>query len=155
LEGDEMDMWWAYLLLGLACGILSATFGVGSGILMVPALVILFSLGQKSSQGICLAAMVVISLAGAIRYKLNPNIEVDMKLVVLLALGGVAGAMLGSLLAAWASAGTLRKLFAVIMMAAAVKMWFFKPPAENIPRSNSDIQQSTGFVKGNQDYEQQ
>lgn len=139
-----MDMWWAYLLLGLTCGIFSATFGVGSGILMVPALVILFSLGQKNAQGTCLAAVVVISLAGAIRYKLNPNIEVDMKLVVLLALGGVAGAMLGSSLAAWVPAGVLRKLFAVMLLLVAVKMWLYKPPLKSVPRSDTDIQQSVG-----------
>ena len=139
-----MDMWWAYLLLGLTCGILSAAFGVGSGILMVPALVILFSLGQRNAQGTCLAAMVVISLAGAIQYKLNPNIEVNMKLVVLLALGGIAGAMVGSSVAVWLPARVLRKLFAVMLLLVAVRMWIYKPPAKRVPRSDGNVQQSVG-----------
>ncbi|MBN2377138.1 MAG: sulfite exporter TauE/SafE family protein [Sedimentisphaerales bacterium] len=139
-----MDVWWAYLLLGLTCGILSATFGVGSGILMVPALVILFNLGQRNAQGTCLAAMVVISLAGAIQYKLNPNIEINMKLVVLLALGGMAGAMVGSSLAVWLPARVLRKLFAVMLVLVAVRMWMYKPPAKRVPRSDANVQQSVG-----------
>ena len=39
-----MDGWYLYIFVGLACGAFSATFGVGSGILMVPALVLIFSL---------------------------------------------------------------------------------------------------------------
>ncbi len=122
-----MELWWAYILVGLVCGIFSATFGVGSGILMIPALVLIFSLPQKSAQGICLAVMVPMALAGAIRYKLNPEIEMNLGIVALLALGAVAGALLGSSIAAWTSAATLRKLIAVIMIVVAIKMLITKP----------------------------
>ena len=45
------------LLLGLAAGILSAMLGVGSGIVFVPALVLLFDLPDKSAKGTALALM--------------------------------------------------------------------------------------------------
>ncbi len=117
-----MDLWWAYVLVGLVCGTFSATFGVGSGIILVPALVLIFSFPQKGAQGICLAAMVPMALAGALRYKLNPRIEVDMLAVGLISVGGVVGAMVGASLASWAPGAVLRKLFAIIMIVAATRM---------------------------------
>jgi len=98
-----MEGWYFYVLLGLVCGVFSATFGVGSGIIMVPALVLMFSQPQKSAQGVCLAAMVPMALVGAMRYKLNPEIEVDMRLVGLLSVGAVVGAVIGSSIAGWLS----------------------------------------------------
>ena len=117
-----IDLWWAYLLAGLACGIFSATFGVGSGIILVPALVLIFSLPQKSAQGTCLAVMVPMALVGAIRYKLNPDINVDITVTILLSIGAVVGALIGSGIAAWAPASVLRKLFAIIMIVVGLKM---------------------------------
>jgi len=117
-----MEGWYLYILVGLACGIFSATFGVGSGIILVPALVLIFALPQKSAQGICLAAMVPMALAGAIRYKMNPDIRVDMWIVGLLAVGGVVGAVIGASIAGRVSGLMLRRMFAIIMIIAAVRM---------------------------------
>ena len=122
--------WWAYVLAGCLCGVFSATFGVGSGILMIPVLILAFGVPQKSAQGVCLAVMVPIALVGALKYKLNPAIDMPSTLVLLLALGGVAGALLGSVLADWLSALTLRRLFALLMIAAAARLFFTKPPPE-------------------------
>jgi uncharacterized membrane protein YfcA len=119
--------WWAYLLAGCICGIFSATFGVGSGIIMIPLLVLAFGVGQKSAQGVCLAVMVPIALVGAVRYILNPAIDIHLGTVFLLAVGGVAGAVLGSSLANQLSAVTLRRLFALLMIVAAVRLLATKP----------------------------
>ncbi len=48
----------AYLLLGLAAGILSGLVGIGGGILIVPALVFLFGFSQQQAQGTTLALLV-------------------------------------------------------------------------------------------------
>ena len=111
-----MDLWWAYILVGLVCGIFSATFGVGSGIILIPALVLIFSLPQKSAQGICLAVMVPMALVGAVRYMLNPQIEVNLTIVAIVSVGAVVGAWIGAGIAGWVSAPILRKLFALIML---------------------------------------
>ncbi len=125
-----MESWYLYVLLGLGCGIFSATFGVGSGILLVPALVLIFSLPQKSAQGVCLAVMVPMVLVGAIRYKINPHIRVDLALVALLAIGGVVGALIGSWIAGRVPGLLLRRLFAVVMIIAAVRMLMVKKPEQ-------------------------
>ena len=117
-----IEYWWAYLLIGLVCGVFSAVFGVGSGILLIPALVLIFSFAQKSAQGTCLAVMVPMALVGALRYKLNPDIRMDWMVVAVLSVGAVVGALIGASLAAWASGLVLRRLFALIMIVVAIKM---------------------------------
>ena len=110
------------MVLGICAGILSGTLGLGSGTLIIPALVLLFSFPQKSAQGTCLAVTVPMALVGAIRYGMNPEIEVDMAKVGLLAAGAVAGAFLGTELARRLSSDVLRKSFAVFMVIVAAKM---------------------------------
>ena len=122
-----LSSWWPYLLLGLLCGIYSATFGIGGGTIMVPVLVLIFSFTQKSAQGTCLAVMVPMALAAAIRYKLNPNIDVDLQAAAILAIGGVIGAVIGAGIAGRLSDTALRKMFAVLMIIVAIKMLVTKP----------------------------
>jgi len=63
------------LLIGLLGGTLSGALGVGSGILIIPALVLGLGIEQKVAQGICLAVMVPMALMGAYRYYVNPDIN--------------------------------------------------------------------------------
>ena len=128
-----MDSFWMCILLGLVCGVFSAVFGVGSGIIMVPALVLIGGLGQKSAQGVALAIMVPMALTGAIRYKMNPQIQMDMRLIGLLAAGGVVGAIAGAWIVARLDSGLLRKLFAVILVVTAVRMFFTGEKARREP----------------------
>ncbi len=123
-----MDNALLYILVGVLCGVFSAMFGVGSGIIMIPALVLLFHFPQKTAQGTCLAAMVPMALAGAIRYKMNAAIPVDLRVVGWIALGGVAGAVIGAYIAGVLSGPLLRKMFAVVMIVAAVRMLLVPAP---------------------------
>jgi len=123
-----MEMWYMLVLAGALCGVFSAMFGVGSGIIMVPLLVLWFDFSQKSAQGMSLAVMVPMALMGAIRYKMTPAVSMDMKMVLLIAIGGVLGAWLGVYLVNKCPGLLLRRVFAVIMIVTAVKM-FFTPAA--------------------------
>ncbi len=49
----------AYLLLGLAAGVLSGLVGIGGGILIVPALFFFFGFSQQQAQGTTLALLVL------------------------------------------------------------------------------------------------
>jgi len=122
MGGELVNAWWALMVLGICAGILSGTLGLGSGTLIIPALVLLFNFPQKSAQGTCLAVIVPMALVGAIRYGMNPEIEVDIAKVGLLAAGAVAGAFLGTELARRLSSEVLRKSFAVFMVIVAAKM---------------------------------
>ena len=118
-----MEQWHMLIPVGLACGIFSAMFGVGSGIIMVPAMVLLLGSSQKSAQGISLAVMVPMALVGAIRYKMNPEVRMDMTGIALLAAGGAIGALLGAYFVEKVPGLVLRRVFAAIMMVVAVKMF--------------------------------
>jgi uncharacterized membrane protein YfcA len=122
-----MENWWLYILIGLCCGVFGASFGVGSGIILVPVLAILFSFGQKSAQGMSLAVMVPLALMGAWRYYQNPDIDIRLGVVLFLSIGAVIGAFFGAKIAGFLPAHILRKLFAVFLIIAALKMLFFSP----------------------------
>ncbi len=139
-------LWWAYLGIGLASGVFSATFGVGSGVILIPSLVLFCHFEQKSAQGVCLAVMVPMALVGAIRYGSNPAITLDLRVAAVLACGAMVGAYIGADLASRASGVLLRRLFAVILAIAAVQLLRYKPPpspatpapAAVAPRENTD-----------------
>ena len=122
-----MENWWLYILIGLCCGVFGASFGVGSGIILVPVLAIMFSFPQKSAQGMSLAVMVPLALMGAWRYYQNPEIDIRLGVVLFLSIGAVAGAFIGAKIAGFLPAHVLRRLFAVFLIIAAVKMLLFSP----------------------------
>lgn len=80
--------------VGLAAGLLSGVFGVGGGILVVPALVLFVKMDQRMAHGTSLAAVLPISTASLVTYWVQGN--VDWPVAVWLAIGAVAGALLGT-----------------------------------------------------------
>lgn len=123
---DEIirSSWHWLVLIGVSGGILSGTLGVGSGILFIPALVLVMSFPQKIAQGTCLAVMVPMALMGAIRYKMDPAIQINMMVVLLLAVSAVIGAFAGVEIAGRVPGNVLRKIFACLIIIAALKMLF-------------------------------
>lgn len=104
------------ILLGLTAGIFSAMFGVGSGIIVVPFLTLVMLLPQKDAQGVALCIMVPMSLVGAIRYHINPEIHIDWKLVALLGVMVIIGANIGATIAAKASNKALQIGFSILLV---------------------------------------
>ena len=80
--------------VGLAAGLLSGVFGVGGGILVVPALVLFVKMDQRIAHGTSLAAVLPISMASLVTYWVQGN--VDWPVAAWLAIGAVAGAVLGT-----------------------------------------------------------
>ena len=59
----------AMVLLGFVAGILSGMFGVGGGLVIVPALVILYGLNQKTATGTSLFALLwPVGMLGVVEY---------------------------------------------------------------------------------------
>lgn len=119
-------VWWVFILLGVGAGILSGSLGLGGGTVMVPVLVLLCHFGQKSAQGMALAVMVPMAFVGAIRYW-RLSIEMQWTVIVLIAIGSLAGAIIGSELASRIPAHMLRKAFAVFLVVVAFKMFTAAP----------------------------
>lgn len=110
-----------YLALGAFVGVFSGLFGVGGGIVMVPFLVLLSGQNQQMAQGISLAVMVPTALANSFRYARSGNM--DLWIALAIALGAVpAGYLFGADIAQRLPAKTLQTLFALFMVAVAVRM---------------------------------
>jgi uncharacterized membrane protein YfcA len=127
MPGQLYNYWWVFILLGVLAGIVSGALGLGSGVVVIPALVLLFSFEQKSAQGTALAVMVPMTLVGALRYWKNPDIEMNVVIILLITLGALAGVLAGTELAARLPSGTLRKVFAIFLTIVAIRMFTASP----------------------------
>lgn len=104
-----------YLLLGVAAGVLSGLMGVGGGVIIVPAMVLLFGFSQHAAEGTSLLIIIPTAVAGSIRHAKNGY--TDVRLGMILGAGGVVGAWLGASVALNLDGDLLQKLFAVFLLA--------------------------------------
>ena len=102
--------------IGLGAGVLSGLFGIGGGIVMVPALV-LVGLGQHRAQATSLAAIVPIAIVGAALFGRADSIDVGA--AIFLAFGSLVGARAGALLMHRLSEVVLARVFAVLLVVVA------------------------------------
>lgn len=109
------------LVLGAVVGLLAGFLGIGGGVLIVPALTLLFGLPQQVAQGTSLALMLVTAPAGAYEHHKLGNVATG--LLPLLGLGAVLGAPLASQLAVHLPQTTLVRCFAVFLLVNAVQTW--------------------------------
>jgi uncharacterized protein len=109
-----------YVAAGLGMGLLSALFGIGGGILLIPILVTLFGYGQHLASGTSLAVMVPIALLGAIRLT-RPGLT-QWGDGVRLGIGAVVGALVGASVALAISGSVLQIAFGILMLVVAVQM---------------------------------
>jgi hypothetical protein len=130
-----MENWLVFILVGLVCGIFGASLGVGGGAIFVPVLAIAFGFTQKSAQGMSLAVIVPLAAVAAMRYYQNPQIEINLGVVLFLAVGAVVGAVIGAKIAAVLPGNILRKFFAIFLAVVAVKM-FLAPAKKPAPQEN-------------------
>lgn len=111
------------ILIGLAAGVLGGMVGIGGGVLIVPALVLLLGLSQHQSQGISLAMMIFpVGILGVINYYKKGY--VDFRYAGLLAVGFFAGSYIGSKFSLSLPQDTVRKIFAIVMILLAIKLLF-------------------------------
>lgn len=111
-----------YLLIGVVAGVLSGLFGIGGGILIVPALIILANFHLKLALGTSLGALLLpVGLLGAYTYHQNGNL--DIRVSLMLGVGLFFGAWAGARLAHIIPAPALQRLFAVFIVIAAARLW--------------------------------
>ncbi len=112
------------LAVGLLAGFLSSLVGIGGGVVVVPALVLIFGISQKTAQGTTLAMLSFpVALVGAYNYYKAGN--VDWKIAAMLALTFMVGGFLGSKLVVGLDISIVKKIFAVMMLVVALKYLFF------------------------------
>jgi uncharacterized membrane protein YfcA len=107
------------LTLGLLAGVLAGLFGVGGGILFVPALVVL-GLGQVEAAATSLLAIVPTSAIGILRQRGYGNLRA--RSAVLLGVASIAGVEAGVLIATRLPEDTLRRLFGILLLLVAAQL---------------------------------
>src|SRR5512137_178956 len=125
---NQRTMGWQQILLviliGLAAGTLGGMVGVGGGIIVVPALIFFLGFTQHQASGTSLAMMLPpVGILAVLNYYKKGAL--DVRIAALLAVGFLAGGYLGSKLSLGMAQDTVKKVFAVTMIAMALKMLFF------------------------------
>lgn len=115
----------AGLVIGIIAGLVGALCGVGGGILMVPAFVMVLGMGQKAAVATSLAVVVVSGLSGTINNAVNSDL-IQWKLVVVAAVGAAVASWFGTDLMRSLSSLQLQKGFALLLIAVGVRMLLMK-----------------------------
>jgi len=111
-----------YLAIGLAAGLLSGIFGIGGGILIVPALLLFGGMSPKLATGTSLGALLLpVGALGAWRYYKAGHVSVNASLLI--ALGLFAGAWFGAGIGESLDPVTAKRLFAVFLAMVSVRVW--------------------------------
>ena len=111
--------------VGLAAGVLSGMFGIGGGVIIVPALIYIVKMKQLEATATSLAALIPpVGLLGAFEYYRNGNIRVGAALIV--AAGLFVGAYFGAKITLNLPADLVRRMYAVFLLAVAIKMLFLE-----------------------------
>jgi uncharacterized protein len=124
-RGGVMMNIFLFILIGIVAGILSGMFGIGGGVIIVPALVFLCGFGQLKAQGTSLAILLPpVGILAFIEYykKGQTNLQAGVLIAIFLIIGSIFGAKLAQLL----PTSILKKGFGIFMIIVSLKMIFSK-----------------------------
>jgi uncharacterized membrane protein YfcA len=111
-----------FLAIGLAAGVLAGIFGIGGGILIVPALILLAKFPPQLATGTSLGVLLMpVGALGAWTYYKAGNIRFSASLWI--AAGLFAGAFFGAKIAQQLPPLVLRRIFSVVLVAIALRLW--------------------------------
>lgn len=113
------------IAIGLVVGVVSGLVGIGGGLIAIPILVYGLHMTQHKAQGTSLAMLLLPSgmLAFWTYYKQG---NADLRVGLLMALGLFIGGYFGGIWAQSISDTGLRRIFAILLVVAGVKMFFQK-----------------------------
>jgi uncharacterized membrane protein YfcA len=112
-----------FLAIGLLAGVLSGLFGIGGGVVIVPALMLFARMEPVEATGTSLGALLLpVGLLGAYEYYRRGHINVTGSLLI--AAGLLVGVWVGARWAQGLSPVLMKRGFALLMVAVAARMWF-------------------------------
>jgi uncharacterized membrane protein YfcA len=111
-----------FIAIGLAAGVLAGLFGIGGGIVIGPALILLAKFSPQTAAGTSLGAILLpVGALGAWEYYRRGNLDIAAALWI--ALGLLFGAWVGAKLAQTLSGPQLQKAFAIFLVLIAIRVW--------------------------------
>ena len=106
---------------GLVAGVFAGMFGIGGGLIIVPALIFVFGFKELEAIGTSLAALIPpVGLLGAAEYYRNGFI--NMRSAALIAVGIFFGALIGAKIVIGLPPVVIRRIYATFLVAVAAKM---------------------------------
>ena len=118
--------------IGVAGGFLAGMFGVGGGIIFVPALALVLGLTQLHAEASSLLAILPTALVGSwrqVRYR-----NVDIRAAAFVGVASIAGVQIGVIVAESLPESVLRRLFgALLLIVAAQIVWRTRRRSATLP----------------------
>ena len=116
------------IAIGLLAGGLGGMIGLGGGIILIPALVLFLKMDQQSAQGTSIAIILPpIGLFAVYNYYKAGYVNTNYAIIIAAAF--MIGGYFGSLLALKLSPDLMRKVFSILLIVIAVKMFFTEKTA--------------------------
>lgn len=111
-------------LIGLVSGVTSGLFGVGGGIVMVPAMMFFLGIPIKTAVGTSLAVIIPTALMGVWKHHHQGNVSwtAGVQLVPMAILGGYLGAWLTTMI----SSASLKRAFGGFLVLVGLRLLLFK-----------------------------
>jgi uncharacterized membrane protein YfcA len=111
-------------VIGLLGGVTSGMFGVGGGVVMVPAMIYFMKLSPHQAVGTSLIVIVPTALMGAFKHHHNGNVvwQAGLALIPMAVAGGFFGAWLTKFL----SGDDLKRAFGGFLILVGVRLLFFR-----------------------------
>jgi len=119
--GDDTKAHWLPLLvMGTIAGVAAGLFGIGGGLVIVPALVELLHYSQKRAVGTSLAALMPPVSIGAVISYYNAG-RVALAVSAVIAIGLIAGAFFGARIALGLPSATVKRLYGVFLLVVSLR----------------------------------
>jgi uncharacterized membrane protein YfcA len=133
----------ALAAIGAVSGTLGALLGIGGGVIVVPALSELYGIPFRHAVAASLVVIIASSSASSAAYVERG--AANLRVGVILELATVAGSLLGSAVAGVAPVRTLKLLFALVAVYAAVTLWLRRDEASESIDAAGEVR---GWVPG-------
>jgi hypothetical protein len=114
-----------YIIIGIAAGTLSGLFGIGGGIIIIPALVFLQGFTQLKAQGTSLVAMLPpVGILAFMEYYKKGNTDVVAGIIICITM--LISAKFGGQLANMLPMSVMKKAFGVFIILVGIKTFLGK-----------------------------
>jgi hypothetical protein len=113
--------WVIFMIIGLLSGVLAGIFGIGGGVLIVPALIYFAGFSQKMAIGTSLAVLLPpIGIAAVLEYYRNGN--VDFRAALIIASMAIIGGWIGAHSVTHIDSHMLKIMFGVFLIIIGIYM---------------------------------
>lgn len=114
------------IITGFVAGIIAGGFGVGGGIILIPALVFLFGMSQHQAQGTTLAVFSIPLGFIIAAYNYHQKGFINYKFALVLIFSFLVGSYFGSLLSVNLPANIVKRAFGILIVVVGLRMIFGK-----------------------------